>query len=55
LWKAFDNLRKNAAAGVYGVTYAEYEEHIVENPCELHEKLESKTYGAQPRPSPCDA
>jgi retron-type reverse transcriptase len=48
LWGAFDNLRKNAAAGVDGVTYADYEEHLVENLCKLHEKLKSKTYRAQP-------
>jgi len=48
LWEAFDNLRKNAAAGVDGVTHAEYEEHLVENLCKLHEKLKSKTYRAQP-------
>ena len=48
LWEAFDNLRKDAAAGVDGVTYAEYEEHLVENLGKLHEKLKSKTYRAQP-------
>jgi RNA-directed DNA polymerase len=48
LWEAFDNLRKNAAAGVDGVTYADYEANIVENLCTLHEKLKSKAYRAQP-------
>jgi RNA-directed DNA polymerase len=48
LWGAFDNLRKNAAAGVDGVTYADYEANIVENLCRLHEKLKSKAYRAQP-------
>lgn len=48
LWGAFDGLRKNAAAGVDGVTYADYEEHLVENLCKLHEKLKSGTYRAQP-------
>jgi RNA-directed DNA polymerase len=48
LWEAFDNLRKDAAAGVDGVTYADYEEHLVENLCKLHEKLKSNTYRAQP-------
>src|SRR5450755_2847929 len=48
LWEAFDNLRKDAAAGVDGVTCAEYEEHLVENLGKLHEKLKSKTYRAQP-------
>ena len=48
LWRAFDNLRKNAAAGVDGVTWADYEEHLIENLVKLHEKLKSKTYRAQP-------
>jgi len=47
LWEAFAGLRKKAAAGVDGVTYADYEEHLVENLFKLHEKLESKTYRAQ--------
>lgn len=48
LWEAFDKLRKDAAAGVDGVTYADYEEHLVENLIKLHEKLKSKSYRAQP-------
>ena len=48
LWEAFTNLRRNAAAGVDGVTYAAYEEHLVENLHELHEKLKRKSYRAQP-------
>jgi RNA-directed DNA polymerase len=48
LWGAFDRLRKNAAAGVDGVTYADYEEHLLENLAQLHRKLKSKTYRAQP-------
>jgi len=48
LWEAFDNLRKDAAAGVDGVTCSEYEEHLVENLGKLHETLKSKTYRAQP-------
>ena len=48
LGEAFANLHKNAAAGVDRVTYAAYEEHLVENLHELHEKLKGKTYRAQP-------
>ena len=48
LWEAFESLRKDAAAGVDGVTYAEYKEHLVENLGKLHEKLTSGTYRAQP-------
>lgn len=48
LWAAFDGLRKDAAVGVDGVTYAEYGEHLLENLCTLHEKLKSNTYRAQP-------
>ena len=48
LWGAFARLRRDAAAGVDGVTYADYEKHLVENVCRLYEKLKSKTYRAQP-------
>jgi group II intron reverse transcriptase/maturase len=48
LWEAFTQLRKDAAAGVDGVTYAEYEAQLVVNLLKLHEKLKSKTYRAQP-------
>lgn len=48
LWEAFDNLRKNAAAGVDRVTHADYEEHLIENLVKLHERLKGKTYRAQP-------
>jgi RNA-directed DNA polymerase len=48
LWEAFDGLRKDAAAGVDGVTYADYAEHLIENIGKLHERLKSKTYRAQP-------
>src|SRR3990172_332499 len=48
LWEVFASLRKKAAAGVDGVTYADYEEHLVENLLRLREKLKSKTYRAQP-------
>jgi len=48
LWGAFDSLRKNAAAGVDGVTSADYKEHLLENLVKLHEKLKSKTYRAHP-------
>jgi group II intron reverse transcriptase/maturase len=48
LWEAFDNLRKDAAAGVDGVTCADYEGHLAENLGKLHEKLTSGTYRAQP-------
>ena len=48
LWEAFDALRKDAAAGVDGVTCADYEGHLIENLTKLHEKLTSGTYRAQP-------
>src|SRR6202521_3531512 len=48
LWEAFDSLRKDAAAGVDGVTYAQYAEHLIVNISKLHEKLKSITYRALP-------
>ena len=48
MWGAFDGLRKGAAAGVDGVTYADYEEHVAENIVKLQEKLKSGRYRAQP-------
>jgi len=48
LWEAFDSLRKDAAAGVDGVTHAEYAEHVIGNVGKLHEKLKSGRYRAQP-------
>src|ERR1700682_237058 len=48
LWEAFDSLRKDAAAGVDGVTYAQYAENLIGNISTLHEQLKSKTYRAQP-------
>jgi RNA-directed DNA polymerase len=48
LWEAFDSLRKDAAAGVDGVTYAQYAEHLIVNISKLHEKLKSMTYRALP-------
>jgi RNA-directed DNA polymerase len=46
LWEAFDSLRKDAAAGVDEITYAEYAEHVVGNIGKLHEKLKSGGYRA---------
>lgn len=48
LWAAFASLRKDAAAGVDGVRYADYEEQLIENIVKLQEKLKSGSYRAQP-------
>jgi group II intron reverse transcriptase/maturase len=45
---AFESLRKEARAGVDGVTYAEYEEDFWENIRKLHDRLRSGQYRAQP-------
>lgn len=45
---AFRHLRKAASAGVDGVTYAEYEVHAQENIQQLHDRLTSHRYRAQP-------
>src|SRR5262249_37848970 len=48
LREAFERLRKEASAGVDGVTYVEYVGNAEENIQKLHGKLKSGQYGAQP-------
>jgi len=48
LERAWSGLRKDASAGVDGVTYAEYGAHVRENLEELHDRLERGQYRAQP-------
>jgi RNA-directed DNA polymerase len=48
LHEAFKSLRKDASAGVDGVTYREYEQQAVESIRKLHEGLTDGTYRAQP-------
>jgi group II intron reverse transcriptase/maturase len=48
LYEAFEGLRKDARAGVDGVTYAAYEENAWENIRKLHDRLKSGQYRAQP-------
>jgi RNA-directed DNA polymerase len=46
--EAFLMLRRDASAGVDHVTYRDYEEQAEQKIQELHERLKSKTYRAQP-------
>jgi len=48
LFEAYTNLRKDARAGVDGVTMAEYEEHLGERLQKLHDRVKSRQYRAQP-------
>ena len=48
LYRGFKALRKDAAPGVDGVTYAEYETDAQEGIRALHDRLRSKRYRAQP-------
>jgi len=48
LYEAFESLRKDASAGVDGVTYAGYGVDAWENIQELHDRLKSGKYPAQP-------
>ncbi len=48
LTEAFGSLRKKAAAGVDGVTYAEYAQDAPRRIRELHDRLRSRRYRAQP-------
>jgi group II intron reverse transcriptase/maturase len=45
---AFRELKKNAAAGVDGVTVREYEQKLTDNLVNLHERLKQGRYRAQP-------
>ena len=45
---AFGSLRKEASAGVDGVTYQEYETDAERNIRQLHQRLKEGTYQAQP-------
>src|SRR6266849_3790005 len=48
LYEAFRSLRREASAGIDGVTYAEYETNAEENIRQLHQRLKEGKYRAQP-------
>jgi group II intron reverse transcriptase/maturase len=48
LEEAFRSLRKDASAGIDGVTYAQYETNVGENIRQLHRRLVEGKYQAQP-------
>ena len=48
LYEAFRSLRKNASAGIDGVTYLEYEINTEENVRQLHRRLVAGKYQVQP-------
>jgi group II intron reverse transcriptase/maturase len=48
LYEAFRSLRKNASAGIDGITYVEYEIKAEENIRQLHRRLVSGKYQVQP-------
>src|SRR5437667_7612111 len=48
LHEAFLSLRKNASAGIDGVTYEQYEAHVEENIRQLHRRLKEGKYRVQP-------
>ena len=48
LFEAYTSLRKDASAGADGVTVAEYEENVWERLQQLHDRLKSGRYRAQP-------
>ena len=48
LEKAYRCLRKDASAGVDGVTYEQYETNVEENIRQLHQRLKDGKYRAQP-------
>ena len=48
LYEAFRSLRKDASAGIDGVTYEQYETNVEENIRQLHQRLKEGKYRAQP-------
>lgn len=48
LYEAFRSLRKDASAGIDGVTYEQYEAHAEEDIRQLHQRLKEGKYRAQP-------
>ena len=48
MYEAFRSLRKNASAGIDGVTYVEYEINAEENVRQLHRRLVTGKYQVQP-------
>jgi RNA-directed DNA polymerase len=48
LEEAFRSLRKDASAGIDGVTYEQYETNVEENIRQLHQRLKEGKYQAQP-------
>jgi len=48
MYAAFRNLRKQASAGIDGVTYEEYEKDAARNIRQLHRRLKEGRYRAQP-------
>jgi retron-type reverse transcriptase len=48
LYGAFRSLRKNASAGIDGVTYTEYETNAEESVRQLHRRLVAGKYQVQP-------
>jgi len=48
LYAAFLSLRKDASAGIDGVTYEEYEKDAARSVCRLHGRLKEGKYRAQP-------
>ena len=48
LYQAFRSLRKDASAGVDGITYQQYQNNGWDNVVKLHKRLKNKRYRAQP-------
>jgi retron-type reverse transcriptase len=48
LYEGFRSLRKDASAGVDGVTYEQYETNVEENIRQLHQRIKEGQYRAQP-------
>jgi group II intron reverse transcriptase/maturase len=48
LLRAYERIRKSAAVGIDGITKEDYGRELVDNLCNLHERLRTKRYRHQP-------
>ncbi|MDB3936042.1 group II intron reverse transcriptase/maturase, partial [Granulosicoccus sp.] len=46
LWESYERLKRRAAPGVDGVRWSDYQEGLLENPNDLHDRIHKGSYRA---------